>query len=1249
MSVNKHMATLIQNPIQGSDRSEHFIIGIGASAGGLEPINELFDNMPDDTNFSFVVIQHLSPNHKSLMGELLAKHTKMKILEATEDMVVSPNCVYLMPSKKIMTLSGGLLKLADKERFQVPNNAIDTFFESLATEKGANAVGIILSGTGTDGTKGIEAIKKNGGLVLAQDPLTADFDGMPSSAIASGSVDLVLAPEAMAEELVDYLKESPFLKTLEKFTREDDVVISDILAIVRNTTSHDFSNYKKPTIIRRLAKTMAEKGFRNVREYHAHLANNPDDSYQLAREFLINVTKFFRDPEAFDELKNKVIPAIFSGKKSSDVIKAWVVACSSGEEAYSIAILFHEYMDNIRNHDYNIKIFATDIDKDALQQASLACYPDTISTEVSQERLTKFFTREGNNYKIIPAIRKMVVFAYHDISKDPPFGKLDLVTCRNMLIYMNTKLQRHVLRTFLFSLNPGAHLMLGSSENVGALKDSVKEISKKWKIYKCAVKGRLIDNENLFYPGRWASPLSSNTVKPKNAVNNLAEIFRETVMEESKYAGILIDENMEVKHAIGHFREFLQMPENNLSFNLLKLVPPDLGVALGMAIRKSIHDNEKNLLQNVKISNDAVERHVNIIVRPYLQQQEYQQSFLFVVIQENSGTQKKVRRSTTRKKADIDIQRVEELERELRETKENLQAVIEELESSNEELLTSNEEMISANEELQSTNEELQSLNEELHTVSAEHQLKIKELIELNDDLNNYFRNSEIGQILIDKHMIVRKFTPAVSKQINLIDTDLGRPLNDITNNLKDLDLIGEIRKAMLTNEGVKKEVSTKDDRNFLMKINPYVRQDRTIDGVVINFIDITESKQLSGIIEGVFNSSPSGITASKAIRNEKGEIVDFQYLAANNAAEKILGFPLRELIGRKLHERSTVDKEYFHRYVNVVNTGKDDYFEFFSDKAHKWFEVMSVKMMDGIVTTFTDVTQKKKASDVIAQSFEDLKQTSSKLQETNYRLEQSNMDLLQFASVASHDLKEPLRKIQTFGNLLYSKIENKLDNNEKNYLDKIVNSSHRMQVLIEDVLTLSKLSNTDLPFNKTDLQSVLQNIVDDLEISIREKGTRIYFGNLPAIDAVSGQMHQLFQNLISNALKFNDSPIPIVKIEAREPLDEETALYHLDNPSDYVAICVHDNGIGFDEKYKEKIFGIFQRLHSTNNYQGTGIGLAICKKIIENHQGFIRGEGQVGKGSTFVIILPKQQKRRYSPNHNDVPQEVEQESELER
>lgn len=1200
-----------------------YIVGIGASAGGLEAIHDLFDNMPEDTNFGFVVIQHLSPDYKSLMGELLSKHTAMQVFEAEDGMPVQKNCIYLIPSKKSMTIQGGKLRLKDKVRDHTPNMAIDIFLESLAKEKGKKAIGIILSGTGTDGTKGIAAIKKNGGVVLIQDPISAGFDGMPNSAISSGYTDLILPPEMMPEELIDFLKEAPLLKAFNLLSQKDEEKIKEILSLIYTVTTYDFSHYKRPTINRRLAKRMSEKNLKTIDEYTTYLKSNREEITLLAKEFLIGVTKFFRDDEAFDEIRTQVIPSIFLTKGPEEPVKVWTVACSTGEEAYSMAILFQEYITRYKRHDVTIKIFATDIDKDALEIASRGLYPEDNIKHLPTEMISNYFIKEGTSYRVAPIIRKMVVFAHHDILKDPPFSKLDLISCRNMLIYMSPMLQKNVLKTFHFALNAGGFIVLGPSENIGILKDSVREIDRKWKIYKCIEKSRLIDHEPFLSPAnkRIFTQYTPATPKSKNALNHLSDIFRETLLEEHKYAGIFIDKDFEVKQAIGDFKSFLNFPDEHFHFNLLKLVPSDLSIAISICVRKAIKENEKAVLKAVKVTNNKVDRYVTVIVKPYLQHKDYLQPFLFVILHEEQYPVK-VHTQLIPGDADFINDRIRELEGELRDTKENLQAVIEEVESANEELQSSNEEIVSSNEELQSTNEELQSLNEELHTVNTEHQVKIKELIELNDDLNNYFRNSDIGQILLDRRLMIRKFSPAITKQINLIESDIGRSIIDISTNFGNISFINDIKKVVKTGIPTQKEITTNDGSTFLMKINPYIRIDKTMEGVVINFINVSEIKKLTSIIEGVFNSSTSGITATRAIRDENNRIVDFEYIATNLTAENILNVPAGHLIGKTiLKEFPEFKKEHFKKFVMVVEEGKSTYFESYNEKTQHWFEVVCVKMLDGLVTTFTDITQKKKAADLLQRGYVDLQKTSDKLLSINHELEQSNFDLLQFASVASHDLKEPLRKIQAFGNLLNARVDTKLDESEKRYLDKIISSSNRMQTLVEDVLTLSKLSNKEIPYTNVNLNKILYRIIDDLEITIKEKKATVHIGVFPEIEAVPGQIHQLFQNLISNGLKFNDKDEAQISVIPYRISEAEAKEYNID-AQNYTGICVEDNGIGFEDHFKEKIFGIFQRLHS-NNYQGTGIGLAICKKIIDNHNGFIKAESYLGKGTSFIVILP--------------------------
>lgn len=423
------------------------VVGIGASAGGLKAIQELFDNMPAATGFAFVIIQHLSPDYKSLMRELLSKHTPMQVYEAEDNMTVMADCIYLIPSKKVIRINKGKLKLEEKVKSAQPAQAIDIFFESLAEERGSNAIAIVLSGTGTDGTRGLEAIKSEGGIVIVQDPITAEFDGMPNSAISTGCADLILAPEMMGDELVGYINEAPLIKSFNELNKKDELLLKDILELVKTITNTDFSKYKLPTISRRLAKRMMEKNIKSLEDYYKYLISTPDEVRLLGKEFLINVTKFFRDPEAFDVLSRQVLPGLFSDKNEAEMVKVWCVACSTGEEAYSLAIILQEYIELYKKYDFNIKIFATDIDQDVLNTASRAIYSKDAVKDISQQRLNRFFSKEGDSYTIIPSIRKMVIFAKHDITRDPPFSKMSLLSCRNMLIYMNVNLQKKNILT----------------------------------------------------------------------------------------------------------------------------------------------------------------------------------------------------------------------------------------------------------------------------------------------------------------------------------------------------------------------------------------------------------------------------------------------------------------------------------------------------------------------------------------------------------------------------------------------------------------------------------------------------------------------------------------------------------------------------------------------------------------------------------------------------------------------------------
>ncbi|QHT70303.1 PAS domain-containing protein [Rhodocytophaga rosea] len=981
----------------GSGWQDAYVIGIGASAGGLEALHEFFDNMPADTHFSFVIVQHLSPDYKSLLVELLSKHTQMKVAEAEDGTLLMPNCVYVIPSRKLMTLKNGKIRLTEKRAADVPNTAVDIFLQSLAKEKGDKAIAIILSGTGTDGTKGIETIKKSGGIVIVQDPLTAKFDGMPNSAIISGHSDLILPPEMMPEEIFKFIKQGRLLKYFEHNEMdEEESCLAEILLLIKNTTQYDFTSYKPHTIKRRIMRRLVYYELDSLQQYLSFLKQHPGEAEILSKDFLIGVTKFFRDGQAFDVIRKKVLPAIIDKKEPGDQLKIWVAACSTGEEAYTLAILVKEHLDHL-NKDLNVKIFATDVDKEAVEIAARGIYNPNIAKDISEERLENFFTQEGGKYIINQHIRKMVIFAHHNVIKDPPYSKIDLVSCRNMLIYMSPSLQRKILTTFHFSLNVGGYLMLGSSENPGELSSELSEVSRKWKIYQSIRASRNFTFDSYLPPlARDKRELATITptlaLSRQSMINKMMDVFSDALIEESGYAGIFISEEYELIQAVGEYKKYLKLPEKRLQFNLLKMVPEDLSVPLGVAIRRAVKNNDKVIVKNVRWKEKSKIRFISIIVKPFVLSKDSSQKGILVLFNEEKVQQSSVGESENPNKPAADIEYFREVEQELKETKVHLNAAVEELETSNEELQSSNEELLSSNEELQSTNEELQSLNEELHTVNTEHQLKIKELIELNDDLNNYFRSTDIGQIFIDKSLIIRKYTPAIINQINIIESDVGRPIHHFSNNIKYDRLIEDIRQVIATSDSIEKEVELRDGRYYLMKMLPYIRLDKRTDGVVITFVDVTALKNLNLIVSGVLNSSLNGIMGFKSIRSQANEIVDFEWTLTNDASRQLLGREKNDLIGKRLLREmpGNRDEGLFDKYTDVVETGKPLHIEHYyeQDGLKLWLEIIAIKMEDGIAVTFADISEKKRAEEKLLRAYEDVKKAEENLKKLNNELE---------------------------------------------------------------------------------------------------------------------------------------------------------------------------------------------------------------------------------------------------------------------
>ncbi|MCB8978144.1 MAG: PAS domain-containing protein [Ardenticatenaceae bacterium] len=824
-----------------------YIVGIGTSAGGLEALEHFFTNMPPDDQLAFVVVQHLSPDYKSHMVELLTKYTSLNVHEARDGMEVEPKNIYLIPQRKNMTIFKGKLYLVERGRSQGLNLPIDIFFESLAKDQGEKAIGIVLSGTGSDGTRGIRSIKEMGGMVVAQDA-TARFDGMPRSAVATQLVDYVIPPEEMPRSLLSYIKH-PYLNrdlSVSPATLDDRVPLEKLFAILRNQTGIDFSSYKPTTILRRIARRMSINQIDGMAEYVKFLEQSPTESQLLYKEFLISVTRFFRDPEAFEIIKKDVIPELFKGRKPLDQIRVWVAGCATGEEAYSLAILFQEYMQETGQR-VDVKIFATDIDQDALDVAGRGLYPESTLADISFERLQNFFIKRGDNHEILRHVRASVVFAYQNLIKDPPFSRIDLVSCRNLLIYLQPHLQKSVMGLFQFALKPGGFMLLGSSETVGNFSDVFVSHHNRWKIYRYEGDASPTSRAAFTMPGDLRlqappEPVRQTTV-PTAEWHSRDSILRHLV-EQLMPPCVVVNEKQDVIHAFGEVRQYLEAPIGyQVNLNIMNMVRPELSLPLSTALHRTLQNQEDVTYNHICLENAAEKKYINLTTRLFWERNNRQR--LVLIIFEESDYQPP--ESDLNVNFDINqsaAQRIEDLELQLQYTKENLQATIEELETSNEELQATNEELMAANEELQSTNEELQSVNEELRTVNNEYQEKIRELTRLNNDINNLLVATDIGTIFLDSNLMVRRFTPSVQKVVNLIENDIDRPFKHISHNLVDIDLHEKAQQVLTTKIAIEQELNSQNNRSYLVKVSPYLTHSHQIDGIVISLVDVTHRRR---------------------------------------------------------------------------------------------------------------------------------------------------------------------------------------------------------------------------------------------------------------------------------------------------------------------------------------------------------------------------------------------------------------------
>ena len=902
------------------------IVGIGASAGGLAAIEAFFSGMPThvEPGMAFVLVQHLDPDHKSLLTELIQRRTRMKVSEVTDGMVVQVNQVYIIPPNRDMAFLHGTLQLLEPAAARGHRLPIDFLFRSLANDQHERAVGIVLSGTGSDGTQGVRAIKAEGGMVMVQTPASCEFDGMPQSALATGMVDFDLPLAEMAAQLIAYT-EHAFGQLPRHISVTEPLIesaLKKIFVLLRAQTGHDFSQYKPSTIHRRIERRMAVHQIEGIDGYVKYLQQAPLEVQALFNDLLIGVTNFFRDPEAFAALEKMVIPKLFEGKPVGAAVRVWCTGCSTGEEAYSMAILMQEHVELLRA-SYKVQVFATDIDSRAIATARAGIYPVSIADDITPERLARFFTLEpgGGAYRVQKGIRDLLVFSEQDIIKDPPFSKLDLISCRNLMIYLGAELQKKLISLFHYALMPSGILFLGTSETAGEQGDLFTVLERKAKIYQ---RKEDFQGEQRAALGRFLPPLverdltlavGKSALPPKFSLRELTE---QTLLQHVSAVAALVNGGGDILYLHGRTGLFLEPAPGAAGINnILKMAREGLRRDLTVALHKA-SDRSTVHVHGVRVKTNGHFTQVNLSVCPVLDGPVGAlETPLFLVMLDKSVDTKALPHSASPLPATspgdpVVSAQIAELNEELQAKEEYLRATNEELETTNEELKSSNEEMQSVNEELQSTNEELetskeemQSINEELSTVNTELQSKLADLSRANNDMNNLLSGTGIATIFVDHSLRIMRFTPTVSSIINLIPTDVGRPVSHIVNNLVGYSsLLADLQTVLKNLVPKEAEVDTTDGKSYTLRILPYRTLDNVIEGVVITFVEVTDIKRTRDALKNAHALLRLAVVVRDAHDAITVQALDGRTLAWNPGAERLYGWTEPEALQMNVRMR---------------------------------------------------------------------------------------------------------------------------------------------------------------------------------------------------------------------------------------------------------------------------------------------------------------------------------------------------------
>jgi two-component system CheB/CheR fusion protein len=986
--VKNDTAALSEGGLACAVQTPSFVVGIRASAGGHEPLEHIFTAVPVDCNLSFVVVMHVPAEGPSLLTDLIRRYTSMEVLTAEDGMPLLPNTVHVIPPGVTLTVKEGKLRLDPGEVTGRTHHPIDRFFTSLAADYGARAIAVV-SGFGLDGCEGVKRVKEAGGIVLVQEPGTAVNSPMPRNAIATGAVDIILPMEDIPAKIAEIARGESHLPQRACLTTTLDEELHTLFTILKARTGHDFSSYKRNTILRRIERRMTVNNAGGIRKYLAILEENPHEAQALCQEILIGVTSFFRDPEAFELLRSEIVPRLFADRDPEDPVRIWHACCATGEEAYSVAMLIQEHLEK-ESRQARVQIFATDIDEAAVAQARAGLYPDDIGPEVGEERLKSFFTRSDGRWQVAKRLREMIVFAHHSIIKDPPFSRLDLLVCRNFLIYLDPEMQKRLIFLFHMVLKPGGFLFLGAAETVGRNSELFTAVDKKWKIFQRLESGR---REETFFP--FSSPMRklARTAPPKRPAEvrepTPAAVAESLLVERYSPPCVIVNEKYEVLHISTRTQRYMEVPVGEPTLDILRMAREELRPALRAAIYKAFTEQKQVAFRGVKMAVDAGEAAVNVLVEPLAADPVYGK--LVIVILEPAPSPAVSPASAGGEALPGDESSkdmlIRQLEEQLRITHEQLQATSEQLETSNEGFLSANEELMSINEEFQSTNEELQStneeletskeelqaLNEELVTVNSELQGKMEELNQSNSDMENLFASSEIAAIFLDRGLIIKRFSPAMAAIFNLIPADIGRTFRHLAGTIDWSDLPRDSQAVLEKLTPVEREVTALvDGRIFIMRVLPYRTKDGRIDGVVVTLIDITlrkraeeEQRRAKEEWERTFASVPDLITI---LDNEH------RVLRVNEAMARRLGLKPEECVGLSCYEavHGTSAPPASCPHLRTIEDGGEHIEELHVERLGGDFLVTTTPLLDakgerlGSVHIARDITERKRAEEAL-------------------------------------------------------------------------------------------------------------------------------------------------------------------------------------------------------------------------------------------------------------------------------------------